>query len=530
MIQKLYLKNFILIAETEIEFNQGFSVLIGETGAGKSLVVDALQILCGGRVSGNVIKKGEDKAIIEAVFDISNLNIKEKLIEYELELDDEIIITKEITKDKTSTKLNHRSITNTLLKEITKHLIDIHAQHSLHSFLDDKTRLNLIDQLYKIDLSVYKNEYKIYQSLLNEKNEILQNQDYDLDFLKFQLSEIQNVNPKLNEDEELLKIQKEYLTSQKQQQSIEKALENIHLSGVLELATIFDNEKLKDAYYIIEDEINSINIKMNQFEEYDIDEIQERLFKIQGLKKKFGYSIESVLKKEAELKNKIENIEEKDLKLNLLESKIKKQESICLNLALDIRNIRKKYAVELEKKLINELSDLNLNYVDFKISFIEIDLGINGIDTVEFLISLNKGEELKKITEVASGGELSRILLGLKAIFSQNQHVETIVFDEIDSGVSGKVALSIGKKMHKIAHNKQVICITHLAAVAACGQNHYSVSKSFEENTTNSYINSLDEQQLIRELALISSSNDSDISIENAKSLLALARKEIQYE
>ncbi len=216
--------------------------------------------------------------------------------------------------------------------------------------------------------------------------------------------------------------------------------------------------------------------------------------------------------------------------MNLLESKIKKQESICLNLALDIRNIRKKYAVELEKKLINELSDLNLNYVDFKISFIEIDLGINGIDTVEFLISLNKGEELKKITEVASGGELSRILLGLKAIFSQNQHVETIVFDEIDSGVSGKVALSIGKKMHKIAHNKQVICITHLAAVAACGQNHYSVSKSFEENTTNSYINSLDEQQLIRELALISSSNDSDISIENAKSLLALARKEIQYE
>lgn len=530
MLQRLYLKNFILISETEIDFSKGFSVLIGETGAGKSLIVDALQILCGSRSNSSFIKKGEEKAIIEAVFDVSNLEVIETLKQLDFDVENEIIITKEITKEKTSTKLNHRSITNSLLKEITSSLMDIHAQHSLHSFLDDKTHLSLLDELYQIDLKKYKNEYSIYRQLLNEKNEIESNQDYDIDFLKFQLNEIQNINPKLDEDSELLKIQKEYITSQKQRQQIEKSLENINIEGLKDLSIIFNNDKLSELYYLIDDELNSISEKMNQYEDYDIDEVQERLFKIQGLKKKYGGSIESILEKEKELQLKIENIEEKDLKLALLDKKINEQSLICLEIAEKISEMRKKSALDLENRIIFELKDLNLNFVQFKVVFITTVLDKDGVDAIEFLISLNKGEELRKISDVASGGELSRILLALKAIFSQNQSINTIIFDEVDSGVSGRVALSIGRKMRKIAKNKQVICITHLAAVAACGENHYSVLKSFDENRTNSYVQKLNEKQLIKELALISSSNDSDISLENAKSLLDLARKEVEYE
>lgn len=529
MLHKLYLKDFILISNVEIDFKSGFSVFIGETGAGKSLIVDALQIISGERIKGNVIRKNCEKAIVEAVFIIEDENIKKALNELNIDFEDEIIITKEITAEKTYTKLNHRNITNTLLKQVSKYLINIYAQQSVHTFSKQEYLSNL-DSLYELDLTSYQNAYLQYISYLQEKEILLSDQDLDENYLRFQLEEIMQVNPKVNEDEDLLLIQKNYLTSVKQRQAIEHYLEDINLKGVYGLGQLFNHEKLLDNYYEIEEIISEIQSNLDNIDDIDIDEIQERLFKIQALKKKHGGSIEKILEKKADLEKKLLMLDDKVYAMSVIDQKISNQFRICYDLAKAISNQRKNNAQKLEQLLVNELSDLNFNFIDFKIDFKETDLSETGIDELTYMISLNKGEVRKDIIEVASGGELSRIILALKAIFAKTQDLETLVFDEIDIGVSGKVALSIGKKMHKIAQHKQVLCVTHLAAVAACASQHYVVLKEEDENSTHSYAKALNEVRLIEELALISSSHTSEIALENAKNLLALARKEIQYE
>ncbi len=523
MLKSLYIKNFILIDEITINFESGFNVFIGETGAGKSLIVDALQVISGQRVTSNIIKKNKDKAIIEAVFEL-NEQVLSQL--HEFELDNEIVITKEITKDKTTTKLNYRPITNALLKQIMPCLVDIHEQHALHEFLNPKTHLSLLDHFANSDLSQYQLAYSKYMQLLNEKNELENNQDYDIDYLKYQLNEIIAVEPKLGEDDELLNIQKQYLQKEKQQHAIQNALDNINLAGIKSLGNIFEDEKLLDLYYQIEEEIDKKINLLNHTDQIDIDYIQDRLFKIQALKRKYG-TIDEIIQLKTTIDAKIKKLDDKVYLLSKLEKEIANQYAICLEEAEKISLHRKQQAEKLTTLLTQQLTTLNFNFVLVDIHFTKTAMNHKGIDDITFLVSLNKGEPLQNIEKVASGGELSRILLALKSIFSQYQAVDTLVFDEIDSGVSGKIALSIGKKMHQISKNKQVLCITHLAAVAACATNVYGVFKTTTDDITSSSVKKLKDQELLENIALLSSSHISETTLLNAKSLLEIAEKEL---
>lgn len=535
MLQQLYLKNFILIDEISLNFKNGFSVFVGETGAGKSLIVDALQIIKGERASSSFIKKNKEKAIIEAIFLLDTK--KQKIIEeYGFEVEDEIlIITKEITKEKTYTKLNHRIITNSLLKEIMNHFLEIQEQHSLNDFLNDKKHLSLLDLYGKINIKELHQIFNELQNLKSELNMILNNEDNDIDYLKFQLAEINDVNPTENEDVELREIQKKYLEQARQKDVILEILSKIKIDDVYNLANEIAflpdiKENLLDAYYTLDENIQNIANIYNVEDEVDIDAIQERLFKIQALKKKFGGSLESVFKKKLFFEEKIYQLEEKDYLITQLESKIKSKEAECFKLANILTKQRKEVALKLEQELIKELSDLAFHFIDFKILFEEQPLTKNGEDKITFLISLNKGEDLKKLTQVASGGELSRILLALKTIFARYQDIDTIIFDEIDTGVSGKVAFEIGKKLNKMAYQKQVFNISHVSAVIACADYVYGVKKKEINENTISEISLLTEDEIIEELALISNSNLSTQSLLSAKELYTLAQKSVKNE
>lgn len=527
MLQTLYLKNFILIDETEIQFHEGFSVFVGETGAGKSLIVDALQIISGKKANAQYIKKGKDKAIIEALFHIND-EIRFQLQQLDIECDDEIVVTKEITKDKTITKLNHRSITNLLLKKITRLLIDIHEQHDFKEFLDETTHLPLLDKFGNIDIENYTNHYHQYKALKLKKTQFLTEDQYDIEYLKFQLQEIENVNPQLNEDEQLKKIVDDYMLVEKQKQAIDQALQQIQLDGIRTLGNIYQDEALLNLYYELDEKLSFYLKSLHQSDEIRIDEIQERLFLIQNLKKKYGQSIEKIHAKKQVLQEQIYALEDKTYYLEQLDKEIEDVYKKCNTFAQQIKKQRQECALKLEQELVQQLHTLNFPYVEFKIQFTDVEINEFGMDHIQLLISFNKGEQIKPLLEIASGGELSRVLLALKSVFSKYQIIPTYIFDEIDSGVSGKVALSIGQKMHKIAQNKQVICITHLAAVAASGDAVYGVSKLYDETSTVSHVEKLNDEQLINQLALISSSHLSKSSIESANALLQLARSELK--
>jgi DNA repair protein RecN (Recombination protein N) len=553
MIQKLTIKNFILINEVSLDFKPGFSVFTGETGAGKSILIDAIGILLGDRFLSESVGKESSRSSIEGIFSLEREVIKTWLSENGIDAQHEITITREVDKDgKSSSKLNGKSISVGLLKELGTLMIDIHNQHDTQYLLNTKYHLGLLDRFVneKSLLGDIKNAYHQYDSIrkdiLNKKSSTL-NAD-DLEFLSFQINEIEASNLIEGEDFELEQKHKEMMAFEKIATHLGSALtlldetdgvsEKLY-EAIRELRIITESERIIETtnsinsiYYELTDKIADLNQSKSllNFDEESVNAIQERLFLISKLKKKYGHTISDIHSKKHELEDRVALINNREAILAALMVKEKEAYEIYKQLADQISLIRKDKALELESLVLGECRDLYLDKAQFRVVFNEGSDTNTGYDEVEFLISMNPGEMLKPLVKVASGGELSRLMLGLKVIFNALQQIETVIFDEIDSGVSGRVATSIGQKMHKIAKNSQVFSVTHLGQVAACANQHYLVSKAQNDSSTSTFIAQLNYDQRVDELSLISTGTASDHSKSAAKELLDTLQAQVNAQ
>ncbi len=543
MIRQLTVKNFVLIDEISIDLSFGMSVFTGETGAGKSLLIDAIGLLCGDRASNQYIRKNAASSFIEGVFEVSETSkAAEKCREYDIDPSDVIIISREIYTDgRSSSKINHRLTPLSVIRDLTSAIIDIHSQHDSQYLLNDKYHLSLLDEFTgknELYLTV-KSKFEDYDLLVNEVNDKSSNEynTDDLDFLNFQIREIESFNPsqedfdaletrqrKLMAYEKLSKLALSSLSLLEDTDAVkEKLFESYkNLLSCHEDPTLMElGSQLESLYYQIEDTADALNhhVSSLEFNEEDLNIIQQRLFEYGKLKRKYGNSIDLIIKKKEEFQDRVYTIENRQ---DVLEELIKKRDIAFdeyQKASLALTSLRKEKALRLQDAILRHLSDLQLENTRFVIDISTVRPSSLGNDKVVFMISTNPGEPLRPLSKVASGGELSRIMLGLKAIFTKLQGISTIIFDEIDTGVSGVVATKIGQKMHSLSRDAQILTVTHLAQVAACADEHYLVSKESEDNATSTFISQLHEDERIRQIAMISSGTDSDKALMAAREL-----------
>lgn len=554
MLQNLYLKNYILIDELRLDFKSGFSVFTGETGAGKSILIDAIGLLMGDRFTADMIRHGSEKAIIEAVFSTKSMHIASLFndLNYDFDLN-ELIISRELTQEGRSiNRINNRSVPVSLLKEIGQYLVDIHSQNDTQYLLNNRYHLQLLDA-YNIDrvlLDDVKKRYQVYAKLrseLNEKEKNDLNPD-DLDFLSFQSLEIEKANLVVGEDEELENQQRLLMSFEKVSTRLTSAIdlldenegarEKIYeavkaLRHVDEMETLKPvTETIDELYFNLVEQIEELKDRFNElsYDEDRLNQIQDRLFQINKLKKKYGRTLEQILEHYAEIKERINAIEHREEVLEELRRDCERAYKQFELRALELREMRKNKARALETAIIKEIRDLYLEKAQFSIVFNEVGANSSGLDFVEFLISMNPGESLKPLIKVASGGELSRLMLGMKVIFNDLQSIETVIFDEIDSGVSGRVATAIGQKMSSLARHAQVFSVTHLGQVAACSRTHYLVSKIQANTLTNTNIAELTEEGRIHELAMIASGSITPNALSAAQELLKHNQKLVNVD
>ncbi|MBE5812773.1 MAG: DNA repair protein RecN [Clostridiales bacterium] len=544
MLAHLHIKNLGIIEEIDIELENGMNVLTGETGAGKSLIINAVQLILGGKFSKELIRKGSAKASVEALFLIQDEFIKHELEKLNIEIENELVITREIS-DRSLVKVNGSLISVNELKEIGKLLIDIHGQYDSQSLLNAKDHIKLLDG---IALSGNKliNEYK---ELYNERNEYIsklnkiggtaENRERQLEFLRFQLDELENANVKPQEDEEL----EEKIGLLNNSKNIIYALQNSYeklnqmlpmiqkitseLSSISKYNENYNRfiEVIQNSFYELDEVTRDIKNSTEAVEvnPEELNKLEERLDLIIKLKRKYGNTIEEVLKTFSKLSNEYDELINSEQIVKDLESKIKTTEDKMYGIALQISNIRKEKAKTIEKEVEGILAELEMPKTTFNIK-IEFDenrnFKDNGLDKVEFLFASNFGEELKPLSKIASGGEMSRIMLAIKNVLSDADKIPTMIFDEIDTGISGKAGFAVAEKLHNLAKDKQVICVTHLAAIAAKGDNNLYVDKGIENNRTVTRITKLNEEEVLNEIArIISGGNITETAIMHAKEL-----------
>ena len=542
MLKSLNIKNYAIIDNLNIDFEKGFNAFTGETGAGKSIIVGALTYLIKGKADTSIIRTGEDKAIIEGVFDIDDY-MKDMLDQADIDYDDELIVRRIISKDnKNSIKINQTSVTLQFLSDLLSDHIDVHSQKDSQYLLNKKNHLLLLDRYFNNQylLSEYYIKYSEYTKLLNEYNELLNNtyNESEIDYIKYDLKELDDANLNVDEEIELLSKEKRYKDSEKYINALNTAISiyeddnsvKDRLNTLIKELNIDDESinqiqnNIENSYYSLNDEVSKLKDILYSLTDSDvnIEYIEERLYLYSKLKRKHALDTQGLINKRQELKDKLQFFEDKDLVLNEKLNAVNKAKNESLVIANKIHEIRVSNGSMLEKDIINQCNDLMLNNVNFKVSINTVELNKKGIDDIEFFISLNKGEELKPLKNVASGGEISRLMLALKTIFTKLSECSLVIFDEIDTGVSGKVALAMGKKMKTISKDVQTLSITHLAPVAACADNHYYIYKTDNSNTR---VKKLDYNERIEELANISSTEKTDNSISAAKELYKLGQE-----
>lgn len=543
MIESLYIENFAIIDQVQIDFQSGMTVLTGETGAGKSIIIDAIGQLIGQRSQPSFVKNGADCAFIEGVFS-SNKEIDKILLDNNFPIDEHLVISKKINHDgKSAIKINYRNSSQLLLKKIMSQIVDIHSQFETHQLFNESYHLKLLDNFIGNELIDLKKEYlTLYQTYknLNQKYLSLTKEeltDEQLDFYLAQLKEIEELDLENFDEEEFLKERNNLLNYEKNSQHIKnyKALmdsskgimdlfkQSLSELSYLEIDDIKHNyDQLYDLYYTVDGINQDIYDQFSQsyFSEERYNEVQDTFFKLNKLKRKYGQTIDAIIDFKNSLIEKIELFKNRDQMIENINLKLKETENQLIYYAKKISILRKNKALELEKEVKYILNQMYLQQVQFKFDFQINDFNDNGIDNVKIVVSTNSGQPLQPLQKIASGGELSRIMLAIKAVSQNSKDGGTIIFDEADTGVSGKVAESIGHVMKKISKKQQVICITHLAQVACFANNHLFIEKEQMDNTSKVHVRLLNEKESVYELAkMISGKEITQQSIDHAKKL-----------
>ena len=552
MLQQLYIKNFTLIDELDIELHPGFSVITGETGAGKSIILGAIGLLLGQRADSKSIKQGADRCVIEAHFDLSRYDLKPFFDENDIEYDDhDTIIRRELTAaGKSRAFINDTPVALTMLKELGDQLMDVHSQHQNLLLNKQDFQLNVVDILANDskELEDYQQCFANYQQKTKELNQLreeIERNKQNADFLQFQYDELEVAQLVEGEQEEL-EQQSETMSHAEdiktalyeadnalngdesgvvsQVKSAYNALNGISkvMPKTIELTERLDSCRieLKD----IADEVSQL-LERTDFNPAELDNINNRLDRLYELEKKYHVeTVEELIQQRDDLKLKLSHIENSDEAVSEMEKEVAKLRSLCAHRAETISTMRRATADNMRSQLAQRLEQLGMPHARFDVSITKTELGKNGQDSISFLFSANTSTPLQPVSQVASGGEIARVMLSLKAMISGAVKLPTIIFDEIDTGVSGKIAEKMAQIMQEMGRTeRQVISITHLPQIAALGSHHYRVSKEETKNGTVSHMTELNNEERITEIAqMLSGSDISDAAIQNAKELLKI--------
>lgn len=533
MLLNLHVKNLALIEEVDVDFEKGLIVLTGETGAGKSLILGSVNIALGNKASKDMIRKGTDYSLVELTFSVSE-NCAKQLKKYDIYMEEDniITVTRKISEGRSISKINGETVNIKTLKNVMSLLIDIHGQHDHQSLLYTKNHLDILDKFAKDSVlelkEKIKEEYSKYTKLIKKLEEFNIDEGQkarEIEFAEYEVNEIESANLKPEEDvqveEEFKKLSNSkeivsalseiynalsYETAGGLGDIINKAVMDINsIKGMDEKISQFQTElyDIDNLCRELTSQIYDYNSGMDFNPEY-VRKVEERLDVINHLKLKYGNSIEEILRYKEEKEEYLEKLNNMTDEMESVKNQISELEGTLNNLCTKLSEQRKKAAKELEVLVKQALVDLNFIAVEFEIQITRKEsIGENGFDNVEFMISTNPGESVKPLVKVASGGELSRIMLAIKSILATEDDIDTLIFDEIDTGISGQTAMKVAEKMAKISRNHQVICISHLSQIAAMADSHYLIKKTADENSTTTSIKKLTRQQSIEELVRI---------------------------
>lgn len=533
MLLNLHVKNLALIEEVDVDFEKGLIVLTGETGAGKSLILGSVNIALGNKASKDMIRKGTDYSLVELTFSVSE-NCAKQLKKYDIYMEEDniITVTRKISEGRSISKINGETVNIKTLKNVMSLLIDIHGQHDHQSLLYTKNHLDILDKFAKDSIlelkEQIKEEYSKYTKLIKKLEEFNIDEGQkarEIEFAEYEVNEIESANLKPEEDvqveEEFKKLSNSkeivsalseiynalsYETAGGLGDIINKAVMDINsIKGMDEKISQFQTElyDIDNLCRELTSQIYDYNSGMDFNPEY-VREVEERLDVINHLKLKYGNNIEEILRYKEEKEEYLEKLNNMTDEMESVKNQISELEGTLNNLCTKLSEQRKKAAKELEVLVKQALVDLNFIAVEFEIQITRKEsIGENGFDNVEFMISTNPGESVKPLVKVASGGELSRIMLAIKSILATEDYIDTLIFDEIDTGISGQTAMKVAEKMAKISRNHQVICISHLSQIAAMADSHYLIKKTADENSTTTSIKKLTRRQSIEELVRI---------------------------
>lgn len=558
MLLELSIKDFAIIEKLDASFRQGMTVLTGETGAGKSIIIDAVGVLAGGRGSVDFVRTGADKAVLQGVFDIAEIaNTKTVLEELGIEPTNDLVITRELLKTGRSVcRVNGTIVNLNSLKKIGQTLIDIHGQNEHQELMDSDKHLRLLEQFDYATVADTKQRYqaafKAYTKLNRRLNQSLKNEhewNQRVDMLQFQVDEIKAANLIEGEDEELEKRRDQLVNFQSISDALATSFQVLEseegvsatdqignvmqeMQGIADYDEEYEQiaDEVQNAYYSLEDVTNRVRSAIDSMEwnPAELDEVEQRLETIRQLKKKYGNSITEILKYLSRIENELAEMTGAGQNLDDLAVEVEKRLQETKQLGTQLTNLRQKMALKLEQAVRDQLAGLYMEKTQFKVQFNSKKVPeLDGLDDVEFLIQPNPGEDLKPLAKIASGGELSRIMLALKTIFARNEGVTSIIFDEVDTGVSGRVAQAIADKIHEISNHSQVLCISHLPQVAARADYQLHVAKKVVKGRTMTNLTALDDEGRVNEIAKMLAGVDlTELSLEHARELLQMEHEQ----
>lgn len=548
MLTSLYISNIVLIEKLNLQFGTGLNIMTGETGAGKSILLDALSLALGARSDTSLIRNGADTASVSAEFDFVNDKVRETLDENGIDYSDGLILRRTLSQDgKSKAWINDVPVSIKTLKQISDEVVEIHGQFENHSLLDAATHLTALDEYaplynneFKTVLQETKNTYKDLHNAeirLKELTELLEKSESERDFLEHNVSELRNLNPQIGEEDELASKRAMMMDAEKNAGILNDALEALKPNGnsleeqICSVAHILERiktdpnpyteiiDKLYDTASTVAEISEQIHPENTNIE--DIDSVEERLFAIRAAARKHRCSADELQQKLIDMETQLNAIDNSDAELQKCKNEVNKYSKVFKETATKLSDLRKEAAKNLRKQILVELPDLKLGSADFMVNIQGKEPSANGIDDVVFMIKTNPGTPFAPLHKIASGGELSRFMLALRVALNNPNNKKTIVFDELDTGISGATAAAVGERLNKLATNEQLLVITHSAQVAGFADKHFKISKHSEQNTTTTSVNEITGNDRLNEIArIISGAEITPESIATAKTLI----------